>query len=255
MTETEWTDCADPGPMIRALNAREIPLRKFLRRSQRLFACACCREIWWLLEDERSRRAVEIAEAHANGMANRDDLLRAIREAEEAHCDFLSAVAAGGVGGADRGPGILRALREAAQAAEAALARDMVWARAARAVAAHAAWDLDLYYGTDPSGPIPEGDHPFLEALRSARADQAALLRDIFGNLFRPAAIDPAWLTPDVVELAREIKRGWDFGRMPDLADALEAAGCDCVEVLGHCCGPGPHARGCWVLEDILGVG
>jgi hypothetical protein len=43
------------------------------------------------------------------------------------------------------------------------------------------------------------------------------------------------------------------FGDLPILADALEDAGCGDSEILGHCRGPRPHARGCWVL-DLLGA-
>jgi len=43
------------------------------------------------------------------------------------------------------------------------------------------------------------------------------------------------------------------FDRMPILADALEEAGCDSCDALTHCRGPGPHIRGCWVVDLILG--
>ena len=44
-----------------------------------------------------------------------------------------------------------------------------------------------------------------------------------------------------------------DFAAMPVLADALEEAGCDHADVLAHCRGPGPHVRGCWVVDLVLG--
>jgi hypothetical protein len=44
-----------------------------------------------------------------------------------------------------------------------------------------------------------------------------------------------------------------DFSPMPILADALEDAGCDSPDVLSHCRGPGPHVRGCWVADLVLG--
>jgi hypothetical protein len=84
-------------------------------------------------------------------------------------------------------------------------------------------------------------------------ADQTALLRDIFGNPFRPVAVDPAWLTSDVLALAKGIYEDRAFDRMPILADALQEAGCDSDDILNHCRGPGPHARGCWVVDLILG--
>ena len=43
---------------------------------------------------------------------------------------------------------------------------------------------------------------------------QAHLLRCIFGNPFRPVALDPAWLTPNVVDLARAIYDARAFDRM-----------------------------------------
>jgi hypothetical protein len=82
---------------------------------------------------------------------------------------------------------------------------------------------------------------------------QAALLRDIFGNPFRPAALDPAWRTGTVLALARGIYEDRAFDRMPILADALQDAGCTDEDVLGHCRGPGPHVRGCWVVDLVLG--
>jgi hypothetical protein len=39
----------------------------------------------------------------------------------------------------------------------------------------------------------------------------------------------------------------------PALADALQDAGCDSTEVLDHCLGAGPHVRGCWVVDLVLG--
>jgi len=43
------------------------------------------------------------------------------------------------------------------------------------------------------------------------------------------------------------------FHLPPILADALEDAGCDNADILAHCRGPGPHVRGCWVVDLLLG--
>ncbi|MDB5310483.1 MAG: hypothetical protein JWO38_4685 [Gemmataceae bacterium] len=79
------------------------------------------------------------------------------------------------------------------------------------------------------------------------------LIRDIFGNPFRPATIDPSWLTSTVTDLARQMYESRDFSPMPILADALQDAGCYHPDFLCHCRGPGPHVRGCWVVDLVLG--
>ena len=78
----------------------------------------------------------------------------------------------------------------------------------------------------------------------------------IFGNPFRPVTFDPVWRTLDVVALARGIYDDRAFDRMPILADALQDAGCDNDDILTHCRDTGtPHARGCWVVDLVLGKG
>jgi hypothetical protein len=97
-----------------------------------------------------------------------------------------------------------------------------------------------------------------------ARADsysqptQCALLRDIFGNPFRPVAIDPAWLWWNggtVPAIARRIYDDRRWEDMPILADALQDAGCDNADILDHCRSTGEHVRGCWVVDLLLGKG
>jgi hypothetical protein len=53
--------------------------------------------------------------------------------------------------------------------------------------------------------------------------------------------------------LAEAIYEEQAFERMPILADALEEAGYRDPTILGHCRGSGPHVRGCWVVDLILG--
>jgi len=96
------------------------------------------------------------------------------------------------------------------------------------------------------------GTH-FQTEKRARLAELANLFRCIFGNPFRPVALDPAWRTEAVVGLATGIYADRAFDRLPVLADALEDAGCANADVLGHCRGPGPHARGCWVVDLLLG--
>jgi hypothetical protein len=81
----------------------------------------------------------------------------------------------------------------------------------------------------------------------------AALVRDIYGNPFRPAAFSPEWRTDTAVVLARQVYESRDFGAMPILADALQDAGCEDADILSHCRDGGPHVRGCWVVDLVLG--
>jgi len=55
--------------------------------------------------------------------------------------------------------------------------------------------------------------------------------------------------------LAQGIYDDRGFDRMPLLADALEDAGCDHGDIVAHCRGQGPHSRGCWVIDLVLGKG
>ncbi|MBL8794378.1 MAG: hypothetical protein JNM56_10770 [Planctomycetia bacterium] len=82
---------------------------------------------------------------------------------------------------------------------------------------------------------------------------QSAILRDIFGNPFRPVVCDPAWRTATVVSLAIAIYDERAFDRLPILADALEDAGCTNADMLKHCRAPGEHVRGCWCVDLCLG--
>jgi hypothetical protein len=88
------------------------------------------------------------------------------------------------------------------------------------------------------------------------RKEQTPLARDIFGNPFRAVVVDPAWLAWSegrVRRLAQSIYDDRAFDRLPVLADALEDAGCADRAVLDHCRSGGPHVRGCWVLDLLLG--
>jgi hypothetical protein len=141
-----------------------------------------------------------------------------------------------------------------------------------RASTAELAAEHPLEGRVDPSW--PRGDRKRVAALSVSRAvDKAAwchseavaeidkkkhcdLIRDIFGNPFRPAAVQAAWLRWNggtVPGLARSIYEGHRFRDMPILHDALLDAGCDDQDILDHCKAPGPHVRGCWVLDLLLG--
>ena len=78
------------------------------------------------------------------------------------------------------------------------------------------------------------------------------LLRDLFGNPFRPVAFSPERRTETAVLLGKQMYESRDFSLVPILADALQDAGCEDEQVLSHCRGDGPHVRGCWVVGLVL---
>jgi hypothetical protein len=85
---------------------------------------------------------------------------------------------------------------------------------------------------------------------------QAVLIRDIFGNPFHPVVLDPAarqWNGGCAVALATELYESGDFSRAPLLADMLEDAGVSDAQLLDHLRGPGPHTRGCFAVDLVLG--
>ena len=86
---------------------------------------------------------------------------------------------------------------------------------------------------------------------------QADIFRDVMANLLRPCSIDPTWLhwkDDAVVKLAQSIYHERAFDQLPLLASTLEHAGCDHAELLAHCRNGGPHVRGCWVVDALLGM-
>jgi hypothetical protein len=84
------------------------------------------------------------------------------------------------------------------------------------------------------------------------------LVRDIFGNPFRPVRVEAAWLTANggtVRQLAGALYDARDFAGLPVLADALEEAGCTDRDLLAHCRQGGDHVRGCWAVDCLLEKG
>lgn len=94
---------------------------------------------------------------------------------------------------------------------------------------------------------------PFAALLPGTSAAGCALIRDVAGNPFRPADFSADWRTATAVGLAGAIYAEKAFDRLPILADCLEEAGCSEPAVLAHCRGDGPHVRGCWVVDLVLG--
>jgi hypothetical protein len=92
---------------------------------------------------------------------------------------------------------------------------------------------------------------PPLFSSEATRRLHFALFLDITRSN-RGVAFDPCWRSETAVSLASAIYAERAFDRLPILADALEEAGCDHPDILAHCRGDGPHARGCWVVDLVL---
>src|SRR5262245_1674288 len=73
MTESDWWAGQEPRRLLAFLNASG----KLSERKARLFAVAACRRAWHLLPNDRSRKAVEVAERYADGEATRKELAAA----------------------------------------------------------------------------------------------------------------------------------------------------------------------------------
>src|SRR5262249_9691246 len=111
--------------------------------------------------------------------------------------------------------------------------------------------------GAAEAAAFAAGVHVSLDDWEAERAGQrkqnAALLREVVGNPFRPVTLDPAWLSPTALALARTIYRQRTFAGLPVRADALLDAGCASTDLVAHCRSDGPHVRGCFAVDLILG--
>ena len=67
MNETQWASSDNPVEMLASAQG------KVSDRKLRLFACACCLQVWDKLTDERSRRAVHVALRFADGLATEQE--------------------------------------------------------------------------------------------------------------------------------------------------------------------------------------
>jgi hypothetical protein len=245
MTEAEWLVSGDPNLMLKFLG------RMPSERKLRLFAAACCRRNWHLLSDEISRPGVEVVERYADGLAPSHELEEVSRTARsqgrsfQKLCDWRRNT---------RGPSLQATLlyRESQQSylvAYASRIDDYLW--------------MVVMYTTqckvlDVVGSLPATDqsaHEVWQRLCDAdRADVASLLRNIFGNPFRPVTFSPSWRTSTAIAVAKQMYESRDFSAMPILADALQDAGCDNDDILNHCRDPqATHVRGCWVVDLVLG--
>jgi hypothetical protein len=184
------------------------------------------------LKDERSKRAVEVAERYADGLAPAKEL------------DKASAAAWAVVWVAKR-----KRMSPSGRALDEQLPGPVPYSAAAYNVAIPVGW-----WGGAPAFVAP--DEIILERALDREAEgtaQCRLLREIVGNPFRPVPCDPSWLTPPVKALGQSVNEEGRFQELPILADALEEAGCANPDLLAHCRHPVQHVRGCWALDLVLG--
>jgi hypothetical protein len=196
-------------------------------RKLQLFACACCRLVWHLLIDQRSREAVEAAERRADGVASDNEIEAAFVAACNASFDV-------------RRP--LDGMSETMLNVRRRRGAYKLWTAAFMAAFTAGKGAADVLAN------IRATECPLVE-----KTTQSGILRDLFGNPFSDLSNNSGWGTPAVLYLAEDIYENRVFDRMPELASALEQANCTNYDVLNHCRWPLPHVRGCWVVDRVLG--
>jgi hypothetical protein len=248
MNEQEWLICDDSISMLDFLQAglsapidsqdegdRGILSSKATQRKLRLFACACMRR-FKLFGAPNRHHAIQISEQYADGLVNRaalEDAFVPVRELPEPipfDADFALSVF---------GP------------------TDMAWEARQIEVFLTLGPELDVRAVATKVAEIVthcEGADYLSKRGRTERSQQAHLLRDIFGNPFRPVSLDPSCLSEKTRAVATTIYEKGQFGKLPRLATALKKdAGCTNRELWDHCQWPIQHVRGCWVLDLVLG--
>jgi hypothetical protein len=239
LTEEAWLACPAPDSLLyRALRLGAS------ERKLRLVGCACCRLVWHNLIHPQSKAAVEAAERFADGACSVEELSEAGEEAV--------AVAWPGTqprrGDRDRRAEYVEHVSAAAAAA-------------VTGVEAEDGWPFWEHLGDVLERAVEAADsQPFGLSRAAMEAALCDSIRDVLGNPFRPVTVARAWLTPNVTSIAQAAyderlppSGDLDPARLAVLADALEEAGCADQFILAHCRGPGPHVRGCWVVDLVLG--
>jgi hypothetical protein len=246
MTQSDWTACTDPAPMLEFLRGKASD------RKLRLCACACVRRIWHLLTDDRSRQAVATAEKFADGLATERDLeaaqIAALRAAKmKARPEPMRHH--------DQGLYL-----RAANAATGTTNQDAWWAASTAPDTAARAAGIESGAKGPAEDPSRAGQSARL--LLEHRRAQTAILLDVFDNPFRAVTVSPlllTWRNSTIPALAQSIYDNrspsgtLDPARLSELASLLGEAGCQDAELLEHLRGPGPHIRGCWVVDLLLG--
>ena len=236
MTEAQWLECDDPVRLL-SFAARQ-PFRKLL-----LYGVACCREHWHLLRHPDSRAAVEWAERYADGLATRDDDYGRLDWRSEGVAFHYEAAAQSGRVESWVGEWTEASRHDLARLSGRIVGPERVTEAELVAAAAYLANQLMTLDCTDPLDFTLSGFRPLLSV---------SLLRDIFGNPFRPMKVRRPWRSAEWIDRARQMYESRDFAAMTILADKFQDAGCEDVQVLGHCRGPRPACPR--LLGDGLGA-
>ena len=219
MTECEWLKAIHPDPMLRFL-----PWIGFDRK-YRLFACACASRVLNLCEDAIPRLALQMAELYADGLCSQEDVRSIVTQAhnfakEEEKClHWITSCAAAALSGA----GYISDQTSRMQFD--AFTSASCYFSAGLAIAAAAKGKTNGL----------EGNEHYVQAEAVERAIQSALLRDIFGNVFRPEHIlDETSIPSSVLTIAKEIYDQKSFEQLSQLGELLEKAGCANTGLIQH---------------------
>jgi len=225
MTEQEWLECDNPLPMLEFLRAK-VAERRLVQ-----FSYACCQRVAHLLQEKSAQQALAAVKRCAEGTIKPGTARRFLRRASTSRKARVK----------PHGPEWFANLSvESIVAAGQSVRPDQCCHFVATTIAVAAG---HLY-----------GSELWMRTRNTESSLHCDLLRDIVGPLpFRQVGLNPTWLTPTVISLAKGIYDDRAFDRLPILADALEDAGCTNADILNHCRQPGEHVRGCWCVDLLLG--
>ncbi|MGF1579533.1 MAG: hypothetical protein ACFCD0_09235 [Gemmataceae bacterium] len=230
MNELNWNECDDPRILLKHLPNNTDP------RKLRLFAVGATQVVSACLTDE-TRYCLSIAEQFADGQATQTESKRARQRT------FMATLNVNRLAARAQGP---------AKAAVCWSLADSSAEAASRAID-YVLFTLPTYLLNQMS---TAGNSITGKIIRQVKQDSMLDLADLFRGIFRDSIGEPVPTPPrtaTTISIAEKIYQEKEFLRMPILGDALEEAGCINDEILDHCRRPRYHARGCWVLDAILG--
>lgn len=290
MNEYEWLTTNNAEMMVEWIRINNIHRRQnnvvdqfcFSDRKLRLFSCACCRQVWDLLTSKstcitclgvgqrttwkeytrrmKKTRTIDCPRCKGTGEINYSQLAV---EVAERYADGLSSEAE--ITSAQNN--IDHVFRGLGNPSKTWSTERKAWWRARSCLL----------------GAQQSASESVRSELDGDPKIQADLLRDIFGNPYRPFCncggvgyfdivrgendhdqVDctactelgkwTTWNDSIVLKISQSIYDNRTFEEMPILADALEEAGCTNKDILNHCRDNTIHAKGCHVLDLILGM-